>query len=48
VPAAHSETVAVPFTGGGENVSRGDGYAKPVKCLSGKFERIEIFFEFDP
>jgi hypothetical protein len=48
VPAAHSETVAVPFTGGGENVSRGDCYPKPVEGLSRKFERIEIFFEFDP
>ena len=48
MPAAHSETVAVPFTGGGENVSRSDCYPKSVERLCGKFERIEIFFEFDP
>ena len=48
VPAAHPETVAVPFTGGGENVPRGDCYPKPVECFSGHFERVEIFFEFDP
>jgi len=48
VPATDSETIAVAFTGRGENVAGSDGDPKPVKCVRGQFERIEVFFKFDP
>ena len=48
VSAANSETIAIAFTGGGENVARRDGDPKPVECFYGHLERIEIFLKFDP